>query len=136
MKTQVETKTIYTIEEAWVHVTYKELKNLYSGYAFVETDCIDNLGYFDSYEEAEKEFSKLQPRLEYDCYNRRYNLYEYQLAYEVFDTDENVLDYDIQDSKDALFVAIDENGEVVEKSEHLKDLIREYELDYIKVVAK
>lgn len=134
MKTQ--TKTIYTIEEAWVNVTYKELKNIFSGYAFERTDCIDNLGYFDSYEEAEKEFSKLQPRLEYDCYNRQYNLYEYQLAYEVFDADENTLDYDIQESKDALFVAVDENGEVVEKSERMKDLIREYDIDNIKVVAK
>lgn len=136
MKTQVETQTIYTIEVAWVAVTYKELKNLYSGYAFERTECIDNLGYFDSLEEAEKEFSKLQPRLEYDCYNRQYNLYEYQLSCEVLDADENVLDYDIQESKDALFVVVDEDGEVVEKSEHLKDLIREYDLDYIKVVAK
>ncbi len=136
MKTQTQTKTIYTIEEAWVNVTYKELKNIFSGYAFERTDCIDNLGYFDSYEEAKKEFSKLQPRLEYDCYNRQYNLYEYQLSYELFDADENTLDYDIQESKDALFVAIDENGEVVEKSERLKDLIREYDIDNIKVVAK
>lgn len=132
----MKTKTIYTIEEAWVDMNYKELKNLYSGYAFVETECIDNLGYFDSYEEAEKEFSKLQPRLEYDCYNRKYNLYEYQLAYEVFDEDENTLDYDIQESKDALFVVVDENDEVVEKSERMNDLIREYDIDNIKVVAK
>lgn len=132
----MNTKTIYTIEEAWVNVSYKELKNLYSGYAFIENECIENLGYYDSYEEAMKEFSKLQPRLEYDCYNRKYNLYEYQLSYKVFDKDENALDYDIQEFKDALFVAVDENGETVEKSDCLKDLIREYDLDYIKVVAK
>lgn len=47
-----------------------------------------------------------------------------------------VVEDTIIESKDALFVAIDENGEVVEKSERLKDLIREYDTDNIKVVAK
>ena len=75
----MKTKTIYTIEEAWVDMNYKELKNLYSGYAFVETECIDNLGYYDSYELAFEHFSNLQPILKYDKYYEKYYLTEYVL---------------------------------------------------------
>lgn len=136
MKTETQTKTIYTIVEAWVNATYKELKNLYSGYAFERTDFLEDFKMFDNYDRAIEEFEKIQPKLEYDCYNKKCNLYEYYLVEELIDDDGEVIESTIIKSKEAIFVAIDENGEVVEKSEHLKDLIREYDLDYIKVVAK
>ena len=136
MKTETQTKIIYTIEEAWVSVTYKELKNLYSGYSFEKTDCIEDLKAFDNYKNTREEFEKIQPKLEYDCYNRKYNLYEYYLVEEVVDVEGDVLEYTILNCKEALFVGINEDGGFVEKSEHLKDLISEYDFDNIKVVTK
>lgn len=132
----MKTNKNYTILEAWVNVTYKELKNLYSGYSIEKTDCLDGIKMFDNYDEAIGEFEKLQPKLEHDCYNRKYNLYEYYLVEELIDDDGEVAEDTIIESKEALFVAIDENGEALEKSERLKDLMREYDIDYIKVVAK
>lgn len=129
-------KKFYSILEAWVNVNYKELKNLYSGYSLEKTDCLDILKVFDNYDKAEEEFDKIYPKLEYDCYNRKYNLYEYYLVEEVIDEVGEAVEDTIVNSKEALFTATNENGEVVEKSECLKDLIREYDFDNIKVVAK
>lgn len=129
-------KTTYTILESWVAMNYKELKNLYSGYSIEKTDCLDGIKIFEDYDKAIEEFDKLQPKLEHDCYNRKYNLYEYYLVEELIDDEGDVIDDTIIESKEALFVAVDEAGEVVEKSERLKDLIREYDIDNIKIVAK
>lgn len=129
-------KTKYTILEAWVDMNYKELKNLYSGYSIEKTDCLDGIKMFEDYDKALEEFEKIQPKLEYDCYNRKYNLYEYYLVEELIDDEDDVIEDTIIESKEALFVAVDENGEVVEKSERMNDLIREYDIDNIKIVAK
>lgn len=129
-------KKIYSIEKSSVTLTRKDLKKLYAGYSFEHDTDIETIGNFDSYELAMEEFSKLQPSLDYDCYNKKYSFNEYQLSCEVVDEDEDIVDFEILKSKDALFVAENEDGEVVEKSERMNDLIYDYGLNNIKVVAK
>lgn len=41
-QTQTQTKTIYTIEEAWVNVTYKELKNIFKSCRKIIANKIKN----------------------------------------------------------------------------------------------
>ena len=135
MKTETQTKTIYTIEEAWVNVQPKYLKDLYSGYAFEHDNDIQTISEdFNDYDKAKKEFNKLTAKLEYDCYYRKYGLTEYALSRTVYDENDEEVSFDIIESKDATFVVYDENYKIIAKSDRMKDLI-EYDIyDNVKVI--
>ena len=135
MKTETQTKTIYTIEEAWVNVQPKYLKELYSGYAFEHDSDIQTISEdFNDYDKAKKEFNKLTAKLGYDCYYRKYGLTEYALSRTVYDENDEEVSFDIIESKDATFVVYDENYKIIAKSDRMKDLI-EYDIyDNVKVI--
>lgn len=121
---------VYTIEESWIHIIKDEYRYIYSGQAIEKTHYIDIKSVFYNYDEAIKEFKKYKARIEYNGY--QYNLYEYQLIFESLDD----LEISVLESKEVAFVAYDENGKEVAKSDRMKDLI-EYDIyDNVKVVSQ
>lgn len=121
---------VYSIEESWIHITKDDYRYIYSGQAIEKTHYIDIKSVFYNYDEAIKEFKKYKARIEYNGY--QYNLYEYQLIYESLDD----LETSVLESKVVAFVAYDENGKEVAKSDRMNDLI-EYDIyNNVKVISQ
>lgn len=120
----------YSIEESWMHIRKDEYRYIYGGKAIEKTDYIDIKSVFYNYDDARKEFEKYKARIEYNGY--QYNLYEYQLIFESLDDSE----ISVLESKEVDFVAYDENGKEVAKSDRMNDLI-EYDIyDNVKVISQ